>query len=258
MVCAGSWIVLPISRSSAKIRLFCFPHAGVGTSAFRGWSEAFGDNIEVCLVQPPGREGRLRDPLPTSVLDIATELVTNLGDLLDRPFAFYGHSLGALLAFETSRAARRDVGRQPVHLFVGAAPAPQLPWEHSPLRSLPEPQFIEEIQKRYGGIPSQVLADPEMRELLLPILRADVAMVETYRYSLEGPLDCGITVLCGAQDRMVSRQSAQAWRVQTAAEFSLQVLEGNHLFLQTQRPQLLRMLSERLADPKAVLASQAQ
>ncbi len=257
MLSAEAWLVLPTKRVSAKMTLFCVPHAGVGTSAFRGWAEAVDETIEVCLVQLPGREGRFREPLPSSVLDLAPELAAHLGDV-ERPFAFYGHSLGALLAFETARALRRILGRQPVHLFAAAAPAPQLPWEHSPLRSLPEPEFIDEIQKRYGRIPSQVLADTEIRQLLLPVLRADVGMVETYQYSSESPLDCGITVLCGDQDHMVSRGSAEAWRAQTSRDFSLLVLPGNHLFLQTQRLQLVRRIGERLLDSQAELSEQAR
>lgn len=259
MVCtAGSWIILPAKRPSAAVRLFCFPHAGVGTSAFRGWGEALDESIEVCLVQPPGREGRLRESIPASVRELAPELAGHLGEFLDRPFAFYGHSLGALLAFETARAVRRLQGRQPVHLFVGAAPAPQLPWEHSPLRCLPESQFLFEIQNRYGEIPEQVLADEEMRKLLLPVLRADIAMVEAYEYVSEAPLDCGISVLCGSQDRMVSPGSAEAWRAQTSRDFSLRVVQGNHLFLQPQRLQLARLISERLMDCKAALTEPAQ
>jgi medium-chain acyl-[acyl-carrier-protein] hydrolase len=243
-------VIRPRKRPGAPIRLFCFPHAGVGTSAFRGWADELPKEIEVCLVQLPGREGRLREKLFTSIQPLAKQLVAEIQPLLDRPFALYGHSLGATVAFEVARALRRGHFRQPdrfpARLFVGASPAPQLAWRHSLLRDLTEDDFITMLESRYAEMPKVVMDDPQMRALLMPVLRADVAMVETYQYSPEPPLACGITAYGGTQDNAVMREELDAWREQTSADFRLHLVEGNHFFLQGQRANLLKSLAAEI------------
>jgi len=228
------------------MRLFCFPYAGGGTSAFRGWSELLGDELEVWPVQLPGRENRLREGLFDSIHALIPHMASALGDLLDRPFAFYGHSLGGTIAFETARWLRRISRVEPSHLFVGASPAPQLPWVHPPLRTLAEEELLREVEKRYGGVPRQVIEDAEMRALVLPILRADVSMVETYVYTNDAPLGCGITAVGGRHDSMVTKNDLQGWAVQTTESFRTLTLEGNHLFLQTHKQELLELISAEL------------
>src|SRR5271165_2003912 len=198
-------ILCPKRRPHAGHRLFCFPHAGVGPSVFRGWADQLEADAEVCLIQLPGREGRLREMPFASIAALMPALIEDMLPLLDRPFAFYGHSLGATVAFECALNLRRTLRLQPMHLFVGASPAPRLPWNHSPMRGLPEDQFMSEMEKRYGALPREVTSDAEMRALVLPILRADITMIEEYVYSQESPLDCGITVFGGLKDHMVKR-----------------------------------------------------
>jgi medium-chain acyl-[acyl-carrier-protein] hydrolase len=173
-------------------------------------------------------------------------LVEHMLPLLDRPFAFYGHSLGGTLAFECALQLRRAHSVEPFHLFVGASPAPQLPWPHSPLRSLPEEEFLREMENRYGALPREVLADAEMRALVLPIVRADVTIIETYKYLAEPPLNCDLTVFGGLADRMVKRPDLEAWRDRASGRFRLQMLDGNHLFLKSCRAQLLESIASEL------------
>jgi surfactin synthase thioesterase subunit len=140
----------------------------------------------------------------------------------------YGHSLGAIIAFETARELRRRGARNPEHLFVCASPAPQIPWTKPPMRHLDREAFLEEIQQRYGGIPGPVAEDPELLDLLLPGLRGDVHMIETYQYSDEAPLHCPLTVYGGTLDKAVPPSSLDAWREQTTSLFRLQMVSGDH------------------------------
>ena len=242
---SGQTIIRPKPRRDARRRLFCFPHAGVGPSAFRGWADDV-PNAEVCFVQLPGREGRLRETPASSIPSLMPKLVESVGPLLDRPFAFYGHSLGATIAFELALNLRRALSLQPSHLFVGASPAPQLPWPHPPIRSLPENNFFSVLQERYGALPREVIADAEMRALVLPILRADVTMIETYTYSPEAPLNSDITVFGGLRDEMVRRHELESWRERTAGRFRLEMLDGDHLFLKARRAELLQLIASEL------------
>ena len=240
-------VIRPRKRPTAALRLFCFPHAGVGTSVFRGWADELRNDVEVCLIQLPGREGRLREELFTAIPPLADQLLAEFKELLDRPFALYGHSLGATIAFEVARSLRRAHLAQPVHLFVGASPAPQLPWRHGLLRDLAEDEFIRALEARYAEMPKPVMDDPQMRALLIPVLRADVTMVETYQYASEPPLSYPITAYGGTQDRAVLQNELEAWKEQTTKEFRLHLLDGDHFFLQGQKSALLNSLKIALA-----------
>jgi medium-chain acyl-[acyl-carrier-protein] hydrolase len=243
---SGRSVICPKRRPDAGHRIFCFPHAGVGPSVFRGWPDQLAADAEVCLIQLPGREGRLRETPFVSIAALMPALVEEMLPFLDRPFAFYGHSLGATIAFECALNLRRTMRLQPMHFFAGASPAPRMPWNHSPMRSLPEDHFVSEVEKRYGALPPEVISDAEMRALVLPILRADVAMIEEYVYSPDAPLDCGITVFGGLKDNMVKRPDLEAWREHTSGCFRLQMLDGNHLFLKSHRDQLLQSIASQM------------
>ena len=168
--------------------------------------------------------------------------------LLDRPYAFYGHSLGGKLAFETARNLRRSGGQPPVHLFVAACPAPQIPWLHPLMHILQEREFLEEVSRRYGGVPQQVVEDPELRALFLPQLRADVTLLETYRYLAEEPLDCGITAFGGVDDRLATHSQLDPWRLQTRRSFRKQMLQAGHFFTPAAQTEVIRAISAELAQ----------
>jgi medium-chain acyl-[acyl-carrier-protein] hydrolase len=243
----SNWVICPTNRSSREVRLFCFPYAGSGASVYRRWAGELDSNIEICWIQYPGRESRIRERPCGSVPDLVAALVDGISEWLDRPFAFYGHSLGGKIAFETIRELRRRGRLQPAHLFVGASQAPQLPWPHPTLHKLGEPQFIEEIQNRYGGVPKQIIDDPELRRLLIGILRTDIRLIETYGYTPEPPLDCPISVFGGEQDRTVDLCALEAWRHQTSSTFGLRTLAGDHFFLNSARQELLNSIGAELS-----------
>jgi medium-chain acyl-[acyl-carrier-protein] hydrolase len=240
-----SWIACRKPNPQARLRLFCFPYAGIGASIFRTWSDGLPADVEVCPVQFPGRGTRLMEAPFTQLSPLVQALAQTLVPLLDKPFAFFGHSLGALVGFELARQLRRQSGVQPVRLFVSADRAPQIPHRERPIHALPEGEFLVEL-RRLNGIPGKVLEEAELMQIMLPVLRADFAVYETYVHSTEPPLNCPISTFGGLQDHRVSRGDLEAWRDQTSGSFSLRMFPGDHFFWNTIQPLLLEVLSQEL------------
>lgn len=240
-----SWIAFRKPNPQARLRLFCFPYAGTGASIFRTWPAGLPEDVEVCPIQFPGRGSRLMETPFTQLSPPIQALAQALVPLLDKPFAFFGHSLGALVGFELARQLRRQSGVQPVRLFVSADRAPQIPHRDRPIHALPEAEFLGEL-RRLNGIPREVLEEAELMQIMLPVLRADFAVYETYVYSSEPPLNCPISTFGGLQDHRVSRGDLEAWRDQTSGSFSLRMFPGDHFFLRTTQPLLLHALSQEL------------
>ncbi len=229
----------------AELRLFCFPYAGASAAIYRTWHQKLPPTVEVRAVELPGRGTRLREKPFLGLLPLVEHLGEALEPYLDRPFAFFGHSMGALIAFELARLLRREGRTLPLHLFVSGHRAPHLPSKHRPIHSLPEPEFLQEL-KNLEGTPEAVLENSELMELLSPVLRADFSVCETYYYHTEEPLSCPITAFGGTDDRDVDRSMLEPWREHTTGEFRLHMLPGNHFFLQTSEEQLLRLVGEVL------------
>jgi medium-chain acyl-[acyl-carrier-protein] hydrolase len=239
----NDWIVGRKVASEPRLKLFCFPHAGGGPAVFRGWAEHLEPaGVEVCVVRLPGRDSRFREEPLRSIFDVVRPLSSAIIEVLDGQYALYGHSLGAKIAFETARELRRKGAAGPEHLLVSAIQAPQLPWNHTPMRHLERGAFLQELQKRYGEIPAPLLEDRDLLNLLLPGLRADVDMLETYSYSYERPLDCPLTVYGGTFDYTVTQSSLQAWREQTTSEFRLHMVPGDHFCMAAVCARLVRDL----------------
>jgi medium-chain acyl-[acyl-carrier-protein] hydrolase len=238
-----SWIFSRKPEPKARLRLFCFPYAGAGPSIFRNWPEGVPADVEVCPIQLPGRGSRLMEPAFVQLPPLVDALAIALAPVLDQPFAFFGHSLGALVSFELARRIRRQYGVHPARMFVSAARAPQLPHRGASIHNLPEREFIAEL-RRLNGTPGAVLDHKELMEIMLPLLRADFALYENYQYSLEPPLNCPISAFGGMQDRRVSESDLEAWRAQTSSCFSLQMFAGDHFFLN--QPLLVEAVSQEL------------
>jgi medium-chain acyl-[acyl-carrier-protein] hydrolase len=241
----ASWIFRPRQNSAAHLRLFCFPYAGGGASIFRNWPDALEPGVEVLAVQLPGRETRIREACYTLMSTLMPVLRQALLPYFGAPFAFFGHSVGALIAFELARQLRRQGDPAPVQLFVSGHRAPHLADRDPPIHQLPDAQFLEEL-RRLKGTPKQVLENLELLDLLLPALRADFALYENHAYSPEAPLDCPISAFGGRQDQEVSREELEAWRDQTTRSFMLEMFEGDHFFLQSTQRALLQALSVAL------------
>jgi medium-chain acyl-[acyl-carrier-protein] hydrolase len=244
------WLSIPRPNPTAAVRLFCLPHAGGGSAIFRRWPAALPANIEVCLVRLPGREARLREPPFTRLEPLVATLADILRPLLDRPFAFFGHSMGALVAFELARHVRARCQIAPRHLFVSARRAPQCASTDPFLHVLPEAEFRRAIRE-LGGTPEQVLADEELLSLLLPAVRADFTVAETYAYGEEPPLDCPITAFGGRDDPRVGDTQLDAWRQQTRRDFRRYMFPGGHFFIHSAEAPLLDVLALQLSDTQS-------
>lgn len=253
------WVPRAPPRSEARLRLFCFPHAGAGASTFREWPPGLPADVEVCAVQLPGRENRMREAPIVRMGELVAALAGDLRGLLDRPFAFFGHSMGAFIGFELARELRRRGAPGPDHLIVSAARAPHLPLARPPLYALPEPQFVEEV-RGMNGTPPEVFAHPELRGLILQVLRADCALCETSVFRPEAPLDCDITVLGGFDDREVDRAQLVAWRELTTGICTFRMWPGDHFFIRSARPEVLALVAatlDRVASERPAESSPA-
>ena len=213
---------------------------------YRTWPAELPRHVEVRIVQLPGRENRMGEAPYTGMEALLPALEQAIRPQLSRPFAFFGHRLGALLAFELARALRRSGGPEPVQLFVSGRPAPHLLARDMPIHALPDAAFIEQLRVQYNGIPPVLLAEPELLKLFLPILRADLCLIETARHTGEETLDLPISAFGGLRDPRVTRDDLAAWHAQTRRAFTLQMFPGDHFYLQTARTQLLRTLTEEL------------
>jgi medium-chain acyl-[acyl-carrier-protein] hydrolase len=240
------WLAARDRSASAELDLFCFPFAGGGANFFRAWRDALAPAIAVRPVQLPAREARLREPAIAGLEPMIDALLEGLrGALGERPFAFFGHSMGTLLAYELTVRLREEGLTGPVALIVSGRMAPQWPWTLPPIHGLPDAEFIEGV-RRFNGIPPAVLDHPELVELALPALRGDFSVCETYVYRHRPPLDCPITAYGGLADPESERQGLEAWRAQTTAGMNLRMFSGDHFFLETSRELFLQMLRRDL------------
>jgi medium-chain acyl-[acyl-carrier-protein] hydrolase len=224
------WLPYRKPRPGARLRLFCFPYAGGGASLYRGWQEELPPTLDVCAVQLPGREGRLRDAPVAELTRLVPLVADGLAPHLTPPFAFFGHSMGAVLAFELARELRRRGKPGPVHLFASACPAPHLP-DDDATHALPEDELIARL-RALGGMSEEILAHRELMEMILPVFRADASITETYRHAVEPPLDVPFTAFGGLTDDKATRADLDAWRQHTARAFALAMVPGGHFYIQ--------------------------
>jgi medium-chain acyl-[acyl-carrier-protein] hydrolase len=236
------------SRNRGVVRLFCVPHAGAGPSAFRGWKEQFGPEIEAIMVRLPGREGRFREEPYRNLELLVSDLADAVLPYLDagQRFAFFGNSLGGLIAFESLHEIRRRTGYEAAHLFVSATGAPHLPPFLPPMGHLGNRELIREVSERYGGIPLAIFEDEDFLAAVVPALRADICMLEAYDRTVPQPLSCPITAFGGKLDPTVPLAHIEGWRNQTTSSFTQILLDEDHLYLQSARECLTGYIRETL------------
>ena len=239
---------VPIRRPGAAARLLCFPHAGGAASAYGPWARALGDRpIEIAAAQLPGRGDDSHEPACADLDRIVDDLADATAPLADRPYAFFGHSLGALVAFELARRLRDRGNGGPAQLFVSGAFAPHIPSDTAPLRFIEgDTAFLEAVAAKYGGVPKIVLEQADLRNTLVPALRADLALTETYTYRAAQRLTCPITAYAGASDPIISEERLAAWREHTTGEFTCRLFAGHHFYLNRERDALLADIIRRL------------
>ncbi|QSQ15448.1 thioesterase II family protein [Myxococcus landrumensis] len=244
------WLMFSGQRKpAARLQLICFHHAGGGASMFRKWAEELPEEIAVSAVQLPGREFRLREPCFTRMEPLIHELVKRLTPRFDLPFAFFGHSMGALVAFELARELRRRGEREPFYLGVSGRIAPQLRSRFRPAAELTDAQLIERVRE-LGGLPEQVAREPELLALVLPIIRADYAVIDNYTCTAEPPLSCAISAFWGRGDILATEEQVFAWKQHTHHQFTIRDFPGDHFFVNTVRQDVQRALR---ADLKQAL-----
>ncbi|MET0647736.1 MAG: alpha/beta fold hydrolase [Pyrinomonadaceae bacterium] len=243
---AGPWLVTAKPAPEASLRLVCFPYAGGAAGTFHAWPRRLPEKVELCAVQLPGRGIRMSEPPFTHLSPLVASLARVIEPHLDKPAAFFGHSMGALIAFELARQLRRESKREPVHLFLSGRRAAQLATDEPPSYDLPEPEFLDTLRE-LNGTPKEVFEHPELLQLMIPLLRADFGICQTYTYTPEPPLRCPITVFGGLKDEQVGSEVLGAWAEQTTSSFSLHMLPGDHFFINSSQSLICHLLSQQLS-----------
>jgi medium-chain acyl-[acyl-carrier-protein] hydrolase len=242
---SSSWFNCPQPNPSASLRLFCFPYAGGSSYSFRSWTKKLPKTIEVCSVELPGRGIQISSHLLKHIEPLVQAIEGEILPYLNKPFAFFGHSLGGLISFELVHLLDRKYNLQPVYLFVSGCRAPQINNIKPPIHNLPESDFLNEI-RRFNGTPEAVLKNPELMEMLIPILRSDFTIWESYTYTQKSPLKFPITVFGGWQDPEVSLEELEAWKEQTNTSFSLKMFPGDHFFIHSSESFLLEHIAQKV------------
>jgi surfactin synthase thioesterase subunit len=238
---SARWIRRFAPADGAGTRLVCLPHAGGSASFFFPYATALRPTIDVLAVQYPGRQDRWLDPLIDNIAELADAVTVALGPWLDRPFALFGHSMGASLAFEV---ANRLIARgcPPTRVFVSGRRAPSRHRDGEMIHQMNDDEIVAELAEMSGTDPS-VLHDDELLEMVLPGVRNDFHAAETYRYAGTPPLTCPITALTGDADPRVDVADVDAWREHTVGAFDLRVFAGGHFYLVDHQAQVLALLS---------------
>lgn len=237
------WFDARVVHDHCALRLFCVPHAGATGLAFRAWHRLVPESIAVLPLQLPGRGPRLDEPSFRSLLSIVEAATEAIFPLLDRPFALFGHSVGAAIAFELARRMEAR-GYGPQCLFVAGRSAPPRASSRN-IHTLPRDRLIEALRE-LDGMSTDVLDNPDALDVLLPILRADLEVSETYQYLPGPPLHCPIMAFGGTTDILTSANDIRAWRRHTQGRFSAHIFGGGHFFVHTAQTEMVRMIVDTL------------
>lgn len=241
------WLLTRAGTGTARrMRLYCFSYAGGSGTVFMPWQEMIDPGVEICPIQLPGRAARLAASPCTSMAEAVLAIAQSIQQQDQRPFAFFGHSLGGLLAFEVARFCMRNYLPMPVHLIVSGCGAPQFRSPSRRLHELADAEFIE-VLKQFDGTPREVLDNSELMALILPAIRADFGLVADYKYRYAPGLRIPITAFAGRQDAHVSVEQAEGWRRETESSFQLAWFEGGHFFLHSSRDAVVDTVNQVLS-----------
>ncbi len=238
------WFWARHPRPRAMSRLFLLPYAGGSCLAYRDWEPLVGADIEVCPVELPGHGTRIGEPLHHDMGALVDDLVEATASLRDLPFAIFGHSMGALVGFELARELRRRGEAGPTNLFVSACPAPQTGSSRPSLHQASDDALREQLRE-FNGTPPEVLANEELMQMALPIVRADITMLETYQFDQDDPLELSLVVLGGRDDATVDPNTLLGWR-EVASRCRTELFPGGHFYLQPAPPNLVSLVAREI------------
>ncbi|MDQ1744921.1 MAG: hypothetical protein QOE23_3260 [Pseudonocardiales bacterium] len=240
------WLHYPFPRPDAQLRLVCLPHAGGGTAVFRNWAAELPPELELVAVRLPGRESRLAEPAHQDWAALLAELHAELVGHVEPPYALFGHSFGAMLSYELALLGGPD-GVAPRRLVLAGCAAPGLPRPTPPLAGLPAEELVSGL-RRYGALPDEVVNSQSLLGLLLPMVRADLALAESWSARPARPVAVPLTVLSGLADPIAPAAQCQQWQQLALAGFEHHPMPGNHFFLHEQRAAVLALLAAGLAE----------
>lgn len=244
---ASNTFLRPRPLANPRLRLFCFTYAGGSAAVYHQWAAALPADIELLAVQYPGRATRLREAPCTDLTLLLDDIGNAIRPLLDRPFAFFGHSMGATVAFELARRLYDARQPLPLQLFLSGRSAPQLPPVREAIHALPESEFIAAM-RNMNGTPAEILEHRELMEMMLPIIRADFQALETWQHRAEPLIDIPISVFGGLGDDAVPLENLDAWNVCSSGKMKRHVFPGDHFFLHQQYPAMLNIIVRALGS----------
>jgi len=244
--CISLWLPKVRVSPSIRLRLFCLPYAGGSAAIFQNWFGFFLETIDICPIQLPGRGMRMHESPIEELSSLVKAIVREISPYLEVPFAFFGHSLGGLIGFEVSHRLAKEHLPIPAHLFTSGCAAPSRQKCRRRLSSLPESALIEELRK-LNGTPQAVLENNELMALVLPALRTDFSLFESYCYQQHPRLlGCPITVFGGSEDTEVDLGQLASWKDETHGRFTLHLLPGDHFFLHSAETELLTLMAQQI------------
>lgn len=246
------WLVGRPAGPSARLRLFCFPFAGGSATAYHRWPRLASPRLHVCGVEYPGRGTRMDEEPFMSLTGLVRHLADQIGPMLDRPFAFFGHSMGGLVAFELARTLRDRGWPAPVHLFISAAAEPGRPPHRTALYRASDEEVVDELVK-LGGTPPELLADRELMSMTARVLRADYTALGTYEFRRAAPLAVPMTVLGGRADPITAPAELRGWQAQTVAGCRFRMFPGDHFYLHGAAADILRTVEDTVDDLKVAI-----
>ncbi len=239
----STWLTSPRPLEEPAARLFCFPYAGGAASIYKPWVDLLPPSVEIQSVQLPGRPGRMNEATVDQISDLLQPLVEAIEPLTDVPFAFYGHSMGSLIAFEVTKRLADEFRLQPDRLFVAARRAPHMVSRNQTLHQQPLPK-VREFLRSLRAVPNEVLDNDELMQLLLPALRADLKLDGLYEYTPGPGVPCPVVAFTGQDDQYVLRPEIAGWAMHAGGGFDLRIVPGDHFFMD--RPKNRAVLLEAI------------
>ncbi len=238
----SNWLVFPQCNPNAQLRIFCFPYAGGNVTTYTPWLDFLPKQVELVFVQPPGRGSRLLEPGYNSVTELVNDLLPEIKKYLEeKPYLLFGHSMGARMSYELVKKIITVGIPLPVHFVASGSPAPDHKMKESPMHLSDDAEFIDRL-RNLNGTPEEILENSELMALLLPALRKDFELAETYKCAPTDPIDCPITVFRGMDDEWVEEQAAEKWFQFFGSNTHMETFSGGHMFIEQSQHEVVKTL----------------